>query len=96
MDNEQIKGILEGWLNKKEEAGEKGSGSGHLSFVSFIVNDILSKEQVSEGWNIEFSYTQYIETEFTYYPDNPPYEYPGQAKVVISEEGEVKEIKEEP
>ena len=95
LTDEQIMLKLEPWLNSREEAGEKAGGSRHLSFVSYKVNEILNKEKKPEGWHIDFSYTQYIETEFTYYPDNPPYEYSGKIKILMTFEGEIlKKIEE--
>lgn len=92
LSNEELLYQINSWLNESDEAGEKAGGSGHLSMVSFSVDKILRTEQMDDGLLVEYEYTRYIESEFTYYPDNPPYEDKGNGTVIISKEGIIKEI----
>lgn len=64
-------------LERHETLGEQSSNSGHLSFVSYTIDAIETPVKTPEGWQITYHYTILTETEFTYYPDNPPYEQKG-------------------
>lgn len=92
LSDEKLMAIINAWLESSPESGEKAGGSGHLSYVSFSVDRIVKKEKTEEGWIVDFEYTQHIETEFTYYPDNPPYKYPFSKRVLVKENGEVVEL----
>lgn len=61
-------------LKQHETLGEQGSNSGHLVFVSYTIDTIETPAKTPQGWQITYHYTIITETEFTYYPDNPPYE----------------------
>ena len=42
-------------------------------------------------WEIPYSYTVFVETEFTYYPDNPPHEYTREGVARVDDEGRILE-----
>ncbi|MHA1480664.1 MAG: hypothetical protein ACTSQZ_04510 [Candidatus Thorarchaeota archaeon] len=67
----RIRKYVEGWLKKHHNVGESAGGSGHLGSVSWGLQDIeltQSKDRIIADVEYEIS----VETEFTYYPDNPP------------------------
>jgi len=61
-------------IEEKEQLGDQASSSGHLSFVSYQLDYTKEPLLTPNGYLVEYGYTLIIETEFTYYPDNPPYE----------------------
>jgi len=72
--SEQIKEIIDRKIKQDEKLGHQSGGSGHMAHVSYRIDD-FSFEAVSETEiKIDYEYTIFVETEFTYYPDNPPYE----------------------
>ena len=83
LTKEQIKEAVIGQIEKYEKLGEQAGGSGHLSDVNFIIDEILDPVETEEGWEVEYKYTIVVTTEFTIEPDNPPYRYPKSGKVVI-------------
>jgi len=71
--NQQIEKIVRQKIESDENLGSQAGGSGHLGHVSYEINK-LNFEEVNDEYVVEYDYTLYTETEFTYYPDNPPYE----------------------
>lgn len=67
----RIRMYMENWLKIHHKVGESAGGSGHLGSVSL---SILSTELTKSNGRIitEVEYEISVETEFTYYPDNPP------------------------
>lgn len=81
---EEIIQILNDKIIEDEKLGQKAGGSGHSGFVYF---DILSHEACplpGNLWQINYQYKLIVETEFTYYPDNPPMEYSREKSIVIN------------
>jgi hypothetical protein len=75
-------------IARTEQTGEATGGSGHLSHVSFGNVRVTAIEPAGEGrWRVGFSYAIYVETEFTYWPDNPPHEYPKEGEVLVDDKG---------
>ncbi|PLX06139.1 MAG: hypothetical protein C0596_16780 [Marinilabiliales bacterium] len=89
IKQDKIKEIILQYLNKEEEAGNSSGGSGHMAFKSVgsieIIDTIFQKIQTQ----IIFKYRVTIETEFTYYPDNPPYFYDYKQSILINDCGEI-------
>ena len=83
LTKEQIEEAVIRQIEKYEKLGEQAGGSGHLSNVDFIIDEIGDPVETGEGWEVEYKYTIVVTTEFTYEPDNPPYRYPKSGKVVI-------------
>ncbi len=75
ISREEIENIINAQIKSIEKIGDQGSSSGHMSYVSFQLNDFNYSNIDSGNIKVKYSYTKYIETEFTYYPDNPPLEY---------------------
>ena len=74
LNDDQIKLIIEKKISEDEFLGDQAGGSGHLSNTSFQIENIRSKKIDNDTLEITYTYTVVNETEFTYYPDNPPYE----------------------
>lgn len=83
MDKEIIEKILGEIIAKDEQLGESSGGSEHLSNTTFAIDDIKISEMEEDVFYITYCYSIYIETEFTYYPDNPPYEYSYQKTIQL-------------
>ncbi len=86
IKKEEIEAIIRSQIESLERLGEQGSSSGHMSNVSCELNDFSTNETEDGLIHIAYSYTTYVETEFTYYPDNPPYEYTHKRIMVINKE----------
>jgi hypothetical protein len=71
---EKIIAAIREYLESKHKLGERSGGSGHKGFVSYAIDDYELQELENGNTKVIFSYTITTETEFTYYPDNPPYE----------------------
>lgn len=74
--------------------GTHAGGSGSLSEVDIYVEEV--RETGREGSNILFEcvYEKVVTTEFTIYPDNPPYVSRHRVVFSVSEEGEIVEVGE--
>jgi len=81
---DKIREIVELQIKKDEKLGNQAGGSGHLSHVDFEINSIDDPVKTGENWKIKYAYTTIITTEFTYYPDNPPYEYKHSREIIIN------------
>ncbi|PLW92507.1 MAG: hypothetical protein C0592_10445 [Marinilabiliales bacterium] len=88
LSKEEILQIILGIIEKQEGAGTHSGGSGHLSGLGIKIDKLNIKND--EG-NIfaEVEYRVIIESEFTYYPDNPPKEYRYQKSFLLSETGKL-------
>jgi hypothetical protein len=87
-------------ISQDETLGEQAGSSGHLADVSSEVKDISEPKKVEtdkgQGWEITYFYAIHVTTEFTYYPDNPPYVYRYKKTIVIDDKGNIiKESKKE-
>lgn len=89
----EILSIVDSVIRKDEKLGEQAGGSGHLGFVTHHIDNINEVRQVQtnkgQGWKITYTYTIVVETEFTYYPDNPPRQIKYKKAIVIDENGGV-------
>ena len=64
-------------IEAEENIGHHGGGSGHLSHISVQIDLIEILEVSSNNYSHKaiVNYVKIIESEFTFYPDNPPHEY---------------------
>ncbi len=76
---EKVKAAIE----KEEKIGYNSGGSGHSAYKSFKINSIRIYSFPHGVLKVRYSYTLYVETEFTYYPDNPPEEYDKSGVITI-------------
>jgi len=89
MDKDVLEQLVSEQIEKTEKLGDRAGGSGHMSHVSFRIDKIKSRKLDREKTEISYEYTLMVETEFTYYPDNPPYEYPNVGKLVVDKNGDL-------
>jgi len=86
LTEEKIKDIVEAWVQNTGKQESQTGGSGHLSHVSFRIDSVSSRILDNGTSEISCSYTLMTETEFTCYPDNPPYETPCSATIIVDAE----------
>lgn len=87
LTEKKIREIVESQIRQDNELGERAGGSGHLSYVSYRIDEIIPRDLQDGRTEIAYTYTLIIETEFTYYPDNPPYEDPRSGIVIVDASG---------
>lgn len=80
---EEIREIVKQKIETDEQLGNQAGGSGHLGFKGYVLNEVKTKQLSESKLEIRYAYTVYVETEFTYYPDNPPMEYPHSGVMVV-------------
>ncbi|MBU1099110.1 MAG: hypothetical protein KKA84_01810 [Bacteroidetes bacterium] len=98
ITEEEIEAIVKSKIERDEKLGEQSGGSGHFGYVSYKLNEIKTNVLPGDQLQIDYHYTTYIETEFTYEPDNPAYEYPHHISIIVNGEKEIigeKEVFEE-
>ncbi len=83
ITKDEIEAIINQQIVSTEKLGDFGSTSGHMSNISYRLNDFSYCEIEEGNIKINYSYTTSVETEFTYYPDNPPYEYNHEKELII-------------
>ena len=71
---EEIESAIKSHIESRHRIGEHSGGSGHKGFVSYTIDEYDHKILDNGNIQVSFKYTITTETEFTYYPDNPPYE----------------------
>ncbi len=81
LTKDEILKIINKEIEADEKLGDQVGGSGHMGYVSCKLDDYKTKQISEDLLEITYRYTIFIETEFTYYPDNPPMEY-HQKKVI--------------
>ncbi|MHA2226713.1 MAG: hypothetical protein ACXAC8_15990 [Candidatus Hodarchaeales archaeon] len=88
----ELSKIVEAFINKEENLGEQRGSSGHLSYISYRLDKVGKPKKIRSGvWEINFTYSLLVETEFSYYPDNPPHEYKHKGTITINEDGKILE-----
>ena len=86
LSDKEIKEIIRKEIEAGNKLGELHGGSGHLGFASYEIKDFNSKILDTGNTEIDYSYIIYVETEFTYYPDNPPKEYHYEDKIIVDKD----------
>ena len=79
----EVEEIIKKKIESDEKLGEQSGGSGHLCYVSYRLKDFLSKDLPDNQVQIHYKYSIFVETEFTYEPDNPAYEYKHSKIIVV-------------
>lgn len=91
MDSQKLQKAIEQWIQENEKLGDHAGGSGNMGFTSYILDSIEPPVELlveSPGmFHVKFHYRIIVETEFTYYPDNPPYEYPKMGEINVDKDG---------
>ncbi|MCP4441302.1 MAG: hypothetical protein GY810_20545 [Aureispira sp.] len=83
---EEIEKLVHEQIAQNEKLGHSSGGSGHLGCVSYTLDKIDEPTQTKTAWEVHYHYTIVVETEFTYYPDNPPYETPHSGVLILKKE----------
>ena len=81
--DKEILEIIHNKIKTDEKLGEQTGGSGHLGYVSYEFKSYSTKQLTPERLEIIYTYSTFVETEFTYYPDNPPMEYEHTKRIVV-------------
>lgn len=89
LTDKQIVTIIKEIITREENQGTHAGGSGHLADIGFRIDHLEIIRSEKEFVRINFFYTVTISTEFTIYPDNPPYEYRKKNFAVINYDGEI-------
>ena len=82
LSKNDIETIIRNQIESNEKIGEQSSGSGHLGFVSYTLDE-YSTAQKQNQIEIDYYYTLFVETEFTFYPDNPPMSYKRHKTLIV-------------
>ena len=93
FNSDEIRKIVWKQIEKDVSLGEQAGGSGHLAHVDCKIDGVDEPRKVPEGWEITYRYTVSVTTEFTIYPDNPPWENGYEKTVVVDEKGDVIEVR---
>ena len=83
ISKSDIEKLVDEKIRKDEKPGDRAGGSGHLSWVDYVVDRIDGPVRTEEGYRVDYKYTLIISTEFTYEPDNPPYQEPKSGSLII-------------
>jgi len=89
LTKKEILELINQKITADEKLGDQVGGSGHMGFVSYKINFFKTRQISPELLEITFSYTIYVETEFTNYPDNPPMEYPHEKTIIFNRDKEI-------
>ncbi len=88
-----IKRIVASVIERREKLGESAGGSGHFGYTSYNITRISAPVEVQEKgktlFKVTCTYELVVETEFTYYPDNPPHRFPKEIELLLDREGNV-------
>ena len=85
----EILEIIDKRIGADEKLGDQAGGSGHMGFVSYNLDEYKTKMISKDILEITYTYTIFVETEFTYYPDNPPMEYPNTKVIKVSSDKKI-------
>lgn len=81
--------IIRNWLETDECAEAKAGGSGHLSDIGIYIEKLVTKLDKNQMIFVEVEYKVIVDSEFTYYPDNPPKGYKYYKSFLINELGDI-------
>ena len=88
---EDIEKAVNNYIESIHNTGTRSGGSGHLGHVSHTLDEVNFKDLRNGFIEVGFKYTLITETEFTYYPDNPPHEDHYEKEILL--DGELNMIK---
>ena len=63
----ELEKIVSARIEQDEVLGTQKGGGDHSGHKSYAINKIGTPEQVHRGWDVTYSYTITVETEFTIY-----------------------------
>jgi hypothetical protein len=90
---DKLENIITRIITRDEKLGRRVGGSGHSSYTSFIITTLGNPQKTRFKnqivWQVTYIYTIIVETEFAYYPDNPPQEYRYQKSILLNQNGNI-------
>jgi len=89
MDEQKVEQIVRNQIETIEKLGDQAGGSGHKGHITYRVDDIQTSLLEDGSTEVSYNYTLMVETEFTYYPDNPPYEIPVTGIIFLDPQGNI-------
>jgi hypothetical protein len=96
IERGRAKEIVRRKIELDHSLGESVGGSGHLGYTSIanieIKNIIRKDDAASVYWEITYEYVLETTTEFTVYPDNPPYRSTYRKIVRTDSEGNIQRM----
>ncbi|MCB9235483.1 MAG: hypothetical protein H6581_27755 [Bacteroidia bacterium] len=87
LSKSRIEEVVREWIHLKEETSHQTPAHGHPTEKSYTLKHIHIPEETPRGWKVKFDYSLYVTTEFTVYPDHPPYEYPCIGELELDQDG---------
>jgi hypothetical protein len=87
--DERLQEIIEAQIAKDEKLGSQSGSSGHMGDVGYVLDGVDEPVRQGNAWEVTYRYTIIVTTEFTIYPDNPPYEYSLVKTITLDDEGGV-------
>ena len=84
LSENEIEDIVKQRIETEEKLGDQVGGSGHMGNVTYRLDNIDTREIENGKLEIYYKYTLITVTEFTYYPDNPPYESSRENNIIIN------------
>jgi hypothetical protein len=85
IDERIINNVISLVLNHDVKPGDHAGGSGHLSYVSYTIKEVIKEDVHDNILKIKCLYDTIIVTEFTLEPHNPPYIYNHEKKIMLIE-----------
>ncbi len=89
FSQEQLTEIVRRHIESQEKLGYQAGGSDHSAYVSYEIRKIETFPLDARKVRIRYEYVLFVETEFTYYPDNPPMEYEKSQEIIVDEKGQI-------
>ena len=86
---EDIEKIVRSKIESDESLGTQKGGSDHIGHTSYEIVKISDPEKVDYGLEITYEYSTITVTEFTIWPDNPPWIFNHSKSIVINDKGEI-------
>lgn len=86
---EEIEKIVKSYIESVEKLSDQTGGSGHMGYVGYELVKFNSEYLQNKLQKITFTYKIFVETEFTYYPDNPPHETEYEKEIVIDDKSNI-------
>jgi hypothetical protein len=87
FSKEQLETVAKTNIASNYKLGDLTGGSGHMGHRSYSIDKMEEPAQKDENWSFTFEYSIYVETEFNYYPDNPPQEDSYSKTVTLNRSG---------
>ena len=80
---DKVEASIRRYIDSNHELGDRAGGSGHMAYVSYNLDGFNFKQREDGNIEVSFKYTLVTETEFTSYPDNPPFEDELESRVFL-------------